>query len=153
MKKKPINIKELEKQRDEYLSGWKRAKADFDNYKKQEVERIASNVEYANKTMVLKILEILDNFELVKQNLTVDLQDNDYIKGVLQIKNQIQDFLKNQGVKEVKATGGKFDPNFHEVVEQIEDKNKEAGTIIKIIQKGYELRGRVIRPSRVRITK
>ena len=146
-------LKECQKQRDDYLAGWQRAQADFSNYKKEEAERLKNIVNYVNLEVVLKALPILDNFDLAKKNLPEELKDDKNIEGFLQIKIQILDFLKNQGIEEIKAVGEKFDPNFHEAVEQVEIEGKESGMIIEEIQKGYKLNGRVIRPAKVRITK
>ena len=162
-------IKELENQKSEYLAGWQRERADFLNYKKEEMERIKDFLAYANEEFILKILPILDNFELAEKKLSEDLKKDESVKGILQIKNQILDFFKSQGVEEIKSIGEKFDPNFHEVVEEVEVKDKEPGIIgeedksssspfaearvIEEIQKGYKINGRLLRPAKVRITK
>lgn len=158
--KKELTQKELkkalekcQKEKEEYLAGWQRARADFLNYKKEEMERISEILKYANEELILKILPILDNFEQAQKKLPENLKNDEYIKGLLQIKAQLQDFLKSQGVEEIKALGEKFDPNFQEVVEVVETKGKESGIIIEEIQKGYKLSGKVIRPAKVRITK
>ena len=152
-KKTKQELKECQKQRDEYLACWQRAQADFLNYKKQEVERLKKAVEYANLDLVLKILPILDNFSLVEKKLPEELKNNENIKGVLQIKTQILDFLKNQGIEEIKAVGEKFDPNFHEAVEEVEAEDKESGMVAEETQKGYTLHGKVIRPTKVKVVK
>lgn len=113
-------IEELEKQKNEYLEGWKKERASFLNYKKEEMERIMELMKYANEGLVLKILPILDNFELAFKNVPEDLKKDEHIKGLLQIYQQLKDFLKSQGIEEIKAVGEKFDPNFHEVVGEIE---------------------------------
>ncbi len=141
------------KEREEYLKGWQRARADFLNYKKEEAERMKKILEYANEDLVLKILPILDNFEKAKEEASNEFKNNQYFKGILQIKNQLQDFLKNQGVREIESLGKKFDPNLHEAVEEVEVKDKESGLIIKEIQKGYLLEDKLLRPAKVRISK
>ncbi len=158
-----INIKDLEglkkqfeecqKQRDEYLNGWKRERADFLNYKKDGIERIEELIKYANEELILKFLPILDNFELAEKKLSGDFKENEWVKGVLNIKIQILDFLKNQGVEEIKCLGQKFDPNFQEIIEDVEVKEKESGTVIEKVQKGYTIYGKVIRPAKVKVTK
>ena len=142
-----------------------RARADFLNYKKEEVKRVGEILRYANLDLILRILPILDNFELAERKISEDLKVDESpegkplasygasVKGVLQIKTQILDFLKNQEIEEIKAIGEKFDPNFHEVVEEVERKDKESGLVAEEIQKGYKLYGRVIRPARVRVTR
>ncbi|MGB2761978.1 MAG: nucleotide exchange factor GrpE [Minisyncoccales bacterium] len=146
-------LKKCEKQKEEYLAGWQRARADFLNYKKEEMERIGGLLFYAQEEMILKILPVLDNFNLVEKKLPQDLKDNPNIEGIFQIKNQIQDFLKNYGIEEMKVLGEKFDPNFHEVVEEVEIKDKEKGIIVEEIQKGYLIQGRVLRATRVKVAK
>ena len=142
--KKPIlnELEECKKQKDEYLAGWQRERADFLNYKKEEIERMSEFLKYAGEEIVLKLLPILDNFELAEKALPEDLKNNDNIKGLLQIKNQILDFLKNQGVEEIKTTGEKFDLNFMEEVETPEQERK-----------GYTINGRLLRVAKIKITK
>ncbi len=146
-------LEECQKKRDEYLAGWQRARADFLNYKKEEMERIKEILKYGNENLILKILPILDNFELIEKKLPENLKNDENLKGVLQTKTQFQDFLKNQGIEEIKTIGEKFDPNFQEVVEEVEVKDKESGTIIEETQKGYILNGKVLRPAKVKIAK
>ena len=146
-------LEECERLKNEYLAGWQRARADLLNYKKEELERVGELIKYANFGIILKILPILDNFEVALKKLPENLKNDENIKGLLLIKNQIQDFLKNQGVEEVKSIGEKFDPNFHEVVEEIETKDKGPGIIIEEVQKGYTINGRLLRPARVKISK
>ena len=146
-------LEEFQKLKDEYLTGWRRARADLLNYKKEEMERIGEFLKYADVGLILKILPILDNFELAEKKTSEDLKNNNSIKGILQIKNQFQDFLKNQGVEEINCLGQKFDPNFQEIVEEVEIKDKESGIITEEIQKGYKINGRLLRPAKVRVAK
>ncbi len=144
--KKEKELEKCQKERKEYLAGWQRAKADFLNYKKEEKERIEEIFKYTNEDLILKMLPIFDNFELFEKN-------NQVAEGFLEIKRQLQDFLKKQGVEEIKGVGERFDPNLHEAVEEVESKNKKSGTIVKEIKKGYKLAGKVIRPAKVKIVK
>jgi molecular chaperone GrpE len=144
---------ECEKKKEEYLAGWQRARADFLNYKKEEMQRIGALVGMSQAEIILKLLPILDNFDIIEEKLSDDLKNNPEVKGILQIKTQIQDFLKKYGIEEIKSLGKKFDPNFHEVVEQIEIKEKESGIIIEETQKGYTLQGKIIRAAKVKVAK
>jgi len=159
-------LEECQKQKDEYLAGWQRERADFLNYKKEEMERIGEFFKYANLNLILKILPILDNFEITEKKLPENLKADVNVRGILQIKNQILDFLKSQGVEEIKSVGERFDPNFQEIVEivEIKDYNSpttqqgkkqyiESGVVIEEIQKGYKINGRLLRPAKVRVTK
>jgi len=146
-------LEECQKLKDEYLTGWQRARADLLNYKKEEMERIGGLVKYAGIGIILNILPILDNFEIIEKKLPENLKKDENIKGLLQIKNQFQDFLKNQGVEEIKCLGEKFDPNFQEVIGEVEVKDKEPGIILEIISKGYKINGKLLRPARVKVVK
>lgn len=146
-------IEELEKQKAEYLAGWQRARADFLNYKKEEMERIEQFLKYGEEEFILKILPILDNFYLAEKNLQENLKKEEAVKGLLQIKTQILDLLKNQGVEEIRTVGEKFDPNFHEATEQVDLKEKEPGIVVEESQKGYTINGRLLRPAKVKVTK
>jgi len=159
--KKKLNLEELkkelevcQKQKSEYLAGWQRARADFLNYKKEERERIEEILKYANEELIFKILPILDNFYLIETKLPEDIKENENVKGILQIKKQIVDFLKREGVEELKIkTGDKFDPNYQEAVETTEKEGIEPGIILEITQKGYIINGRLLRPAKVKVSK
>ncbi|HOW13078.1 MAG TPA: nucleotide exchange factor GrpE [Candidatus Pacearchaeota archaeon] len=146
-------LEKCEKEKKEYLEGWKRERADFLNYKKDEIERIEGLIKYANEELILKFLPILDNLEIAEKNISENLKENEEVKGLLQIKAQILDFLKSQGLSEIKALGELFDPHFHEAIDEIEDKEKDSGIIIEEVRKGYLLNNKVLRPSRVKIVK
>ena len=143
-------LKKCQQQREEYLAGWQRSRADFLNYKKEEVKRVAELLKAANQEMILKGLPILDSFEKAAKEIPPDKKDK-YIEGFLQIQKQLQDILKNEGVEEIKTLGEKFDPCFHEVVEGVE--GQTSGIIVEEIQKGYKLNGQVIRPAKVKVNK
>ena len=146
-------LKDCQRQKDEYLAGWQRERADFLNYKKEELEKIGNVLKYGDLGLILKILPILDNFDITEKKLPENLKADVNIKGILQIKNQILDFLKNQGVEEIKTTGEKFNPNFQEVVEEVERKGVESRIVLEEIQKGYILNGKVLRPTKVKVAK
>jgi len=145
-------IEELEKQKNEYLAGWQRARADFLNYKREEMERVKGFLEYANEELIAKLLPILDNFTEAEKNVPEEKRD-DYYKGICQIKKQFDEFLKTQGLEEIKTVGEIFDPSVHEVVSELETKDKVQNTIIEEVQKGYKINGRLLRPAKVKIVK
>ncbi|MCX6718317.1 MAG: nucleotide exchange factor GrpE [Candidatus Staskawiczbacteria bacterium] len=135
---------------EEYLNGWKRERADFLNYKKDEMERIGQLVKYANEEIILNILPILDNLCLAASHIKDP--------GVEQIKKQLEDFLKKEGIEHIEAIGKEFDPNFHEVIEEIGPdeplaKKGKPCTIVEEVQRGYTLHGKLIRVAKVKVTK
>lgn len=155
-------LEECEKLKNEYLAGWQRARADFLNYKKEEMERIGEIIKYANEEIILKILPILDNFELatrqnlLTQNLGGQEKINQVIDGFLQIKKQIEEFLKQQGIEEIEVLGKPFDANTMEAIISEDNPNSDeiaSGAVVEEIQKGYTLFGKVIRVAKVKISK
>ena len=128
------------------MAGWQRAKADLINYKKEQEQKISDYYKFANQGLITEILMVLDSFELALKHAKG--KDNEEI---LQIYNQLKNTLKNQELEEIKAVGEKFNPEFHESVG--ETKGKKPGFIVEEVQKGYKLNNKVIRPSRVKISK
>jgi molecular chaperone GrpE len=124
---------------EEYLNGWKRERADFLNYKKDEMERIGQLAKYANEEIILKIIPILDNLCLAAQHIKDP--------GVTQIKKQLEDFLAKEGIEPIETIGKPFDPNIMEAVEG------DGETVSEELQRGYTLHGKLIRPAKVKVTK
>ena len=115
----------MKKERDEYLRGWQRARADLLNYKKEEMERIKGLMEYSQAEFLLNMLPILDNLERAEQTI----KD----QGFLQIGKQFRDFLKSQGVEELRVGKEKFNPEFHEAVGEVERTGLEPGTVAEVV--------------------
>lgn len=146
-------IIECNKLKDEYLAGWQRERADLLNYKRDELARVNEIISYSSIDLILKVLPILDNLELAEKKIPEDLINNESVKGLLQIKTQLQDFLKKQKVEEIESLGQNFDPNLHEAVGEIKVENQESNIVIEELQKGYKFNERVIRASKVKISK
>jgi molecular chaperone GrpE len=127
-----------------------RLQADFINYRNR-VEREKKSL-YASATedIILQLLPVLDNFERALNNIE---KDNAYYEGIKMIYNQMINVLTNNGLKEIECLGETFDPNFHHAVFMEECEDKDEGTIIEVLQKGYMLNEKVIRPSMVKVAK
>jgi molecular chaperone GrpE len=144
-------LEDCKKQREEYLNGWKREKADFLNYKKREAERAGELFEFAVEKLVLMLLPVLDNLEKAEKEIPEKDLENEYIRGVLQVKSQLENFLKSLGVEKIEAEGKKFDPAVHEAIEVKEE--KEGGKVLEEIKTGYKLKGKIIRPAKVKVSR
>ncbi len=143
VKKIKEKLKICEKERSEYLAGWQRVKADYLNLQKEYEKKIADYLKYANEDLILELLPVLDSFEAAVRNSNDD--------GVKRIYEQLLVILKNNGIKEIKAVGERFDPKFHESVEVVD--GEESGKVFEIVQKGYTLYDKVIRPAKVKVIK
>ena len=149
-------LEEAKAKCEEYLNGWKRERADFLNYKKDEMERIGQLLKYSNEELILKIIPILDNIYLAESHVPEELKNNAWIEGFNQIKNQLADFLKKEGIEPIE-TNGKFDPNLMEAVGEVDDASAPsfdgAATVVAEVQRGYTMHGKIIRVAKVKISK
>ncbi|KKP98852.1 MAG: Protein GrpE [Parcubacteria group bacterium GW2011_GWD2_38_12] len=143
---------ECKQKAEEYLLGWQRERADFVNYKRDETKIQEESRFYMKSKIIYEFLAILDNFDMALNHMPEDLKDNNWVKGVSHIRQQLEMILRGEGAEEIKCIGDKFDPTLHESLEDIES-DEESGIILEELQKGYKLDGRVIRPSKVKISK
>ncbi len=132
----------------ESVEGWQRAQADFQNYKKR-VER-DNEMMYASMKgdIVKKILPVLDDLERAMQNRPAD---DAWAGGIDLIVRKFQNILDVEGVKRIEATGAEFDPKFHEAISHEPSETVESHHVIEVVQNGYMLGERVIRPALVRV--
>jgi len=151
--KKINELEEIKNQCEQYLDGWKRAKADLINYKKEESERLGEIAKYARQNYIYQLLPIVDNFSLTASQMAPELLENNHVKGLLMIKLQLEDFLKANGVEAVKSVGEKFDPNVHEVIQAVEAEGEESGIVIEEVRAGYKIDGNLLRPAKVKVVK
>lgn len=146
-------IKKLEEEKEEYLDGWKRARAEHLNYIKEEQERIKKLFKIANEGLILKILPVLDSFKRAKEAISQDLKGDQIIQGFLQIENQIKEILKKEGLEEIEVKiGEKFNPEIHEAIGKEERKDLPPESIVEVVERGYKFQGKVIRPAKVKLS-
>ncbi len=138
-----------DRERKEYLDGWQRAKADLINYKKDESRRFEELARYATEELLLELIGVLDNFDLaLGAGVTSEAE-----KGIVLIRGQLESILRKNGVDAVASKAGDpFDPARHEAIGE-EESDAQSGTIARVLQKGYHLQGRIIRPARVKLSK
>lgn len=146
----PDAREKCEAERGEYLEGWKRAKADLINYKKDEERRFREFAKLANESLLDELLSVMDSFELGLKGVE---KDSAGYRGMLIIKNQFEDIIKRYGLERVSSRPGeKFDPAFQEALSEVFSEHPE-GTIAEEIRSGYSLNGKVLRPARVALSK
>ncbi len=147
-------IKSCEMEKEEILNSFKRERADFVNYKREEDIRISKNINYFLEKIILEILPVMDSFEIAEKKISKDLKEEEWVQGFLKIKEQLKNFLISYKIKEIESVGKEFDPHFHEAIEMIDAKEEKSNIVVEEVQKGYILEDkRVIRPSRVKVSK
>ena len=125
-----------------------RTHAEFQNYQKRTNEEKSKFIKLSNEELIKKIIPILDNFEIALNHAK---ENTEFAQGMNHIYKQLQDVLEQEGLQKIKATG-KFDPNIHEAI-LTEETDKEQGQILQELQKGYTLNGKIIRTTKVKISK
>lgn len=148
-------LEEVKAKCEEYLNGWKRERADFLNYKKDEAERIGQLAKYANEEIILKILPILDNLCLAASHSSTS-SEQALKTGINQIKKQLEDFLKKEGIEAIETVGKPFDPATMESVGEADLAKSDlakSGTVVEEVQRGYTMYGKIVRVAKVRVTK
>lgn len=150
----PTELERCMNERDEYLDMAKRIKAEFINYKKDEEKRFHKIRSYANLGVILKVITILDGFnEATKPKEKREETYGEWMKGVLNIKRQLEDLLVKEGVEKIKVkSGDAFDPEVHEGLITIPSEIEE-GMVAEEVRVGYMLNGLVIRPSQVKVSR
>jgi len=139
-----------QKERDEYLDGWKRAKADLINYKKDEAKRFETMMKFSQETIIRDLIVVLDSFDLALATLE---KEDKAEKGIYLIKAQLEDILKQNGLERVIISVGQlFDPSLQEAIATV-NSDKPSGTIVEEVERGYLLHGKLIRPARVKVSK
>lgn len=143
-------ITELKEQNGEYLSHIQRLQADFDNYKRQTEKHKADLIAFANEGLLLKILEVYEDFERAKENCKTK---EEYEEGLDLIYKKLTTILEKEGIKAIPTENEKFDPFKHEAMMAENNENYENGMIIDELAKGYTLKDKVIKYSMVKVCK
>jgi len=153
VKKLKEELAACKKERGEYLEGWQRARADFQNYKKKTAEDVKEARTRAENALLESFFPVLDSFAMAFADKEAwEKVDEAWRRGVEHIHSQLRSVLDDCGVEETGKEGEVFDPAFHTSVEIVEtDMRERDGTIAAVLQKGYVRRGYVLRPARVKV--
>ncbi len=146
-------IREKEEENEQLMGRLQRAKADFANYKKRVEKNRFQDRLRAQEEVILELLPVLDNFERALQVSPEDKEAQNLCKGVEMIFKQLWTILREKGLEEVEALEKPFDPNLHEAVERVCLEDKPAEMVVEVVQKGYKMGDKVLRPSMVKVNK
>jgi molecular chaperone GrpE len=135
----------------EYLDHLRRLQAEFDNYRKRVMREQTEAVERAATPAILRLLEVLDDFELALMAATEKPDFDRFLHGVELVYAKLADALKSEGLERIAAEGTPFDPERHEALMQTGEGDGEKLIVADVLRPGYTLRGRVIRPAGVRV--
>lgn len=143
-------LEEAQAKASENLDGWQRAQAEFVNYKNRVQRDREQDYVSMKGDIIKKVLPVLDDMERALANRPVD-NTNPWANGLELIARKFQNILEAEGIKRIEATGQPFDPNFHEAISSEPHEEVESGHVIEVVQNGYMIGERVIRPAMVRV--
>ena len=136
---------------DELILKLTRMQADYNNLKRRTEVEMKSSINYGIETMACQLFPILDNFERALE--TEEDKETSFYKGVEMIYNQLLEALMRMNIEEIEALDLPFDPNYHNAVMVEESEEHDEGIVIGVLQKGYKIKDKVIRPSMVMVSK
>jgi len=145
-------LAELQRERNDFQDRWLRKSAEFDNYRKRVERERRSQADEAVVGLLLELLSVVDDFD---RALTVDAGEGGaaYRKGVELIHAKFHDLLRKQGLKPIDALGADFDPNVHQAVVHEASPGSREGEVIGVLQQGYMIGDRLLRPAMVKVAK
>ena len=147
-------IAKLEADLEEWKSSYTRKLAEFQNFTKRKENEVAEMKKYASEGIITKLLDNIDNLERAEQASAETKNFDALVEGVNMILRNLRNLLTEEGVEELEAAEGvKFNPYEHQAMmtENVEDLDNDV--IVKVFQKGYKLKGKVIRPAMVTVNK
>jgi molecular chaperone GrpE len=133
-----------------YLANWQRAEADFSNYKKRTEQERDELRRFGNVSLIINLLPVIDDFERAFGSLDANLAGLSWFDGIILIYRKLQQLLENAGVRPIEADGEAFDPRLHEAVAHVDG---DEGKVVSVVQRGYKMHDRVLRPAMVVVGK
>jgi molecular chaperone GrpE len=148
-------ITALEQEKGQLEERWVRLQADFDNFRKRTLREKQEALSYGHELVVKDLLPVVDNLERAIEHASASTGADfeGMLQGVELVRRELLAVLAKHGVSPIEAEGEVFDPNLHEALAQMEDDRVPAGRIGRMLQKGYRLRDRLLRPARVMVSK
>ena len=142
-------LAEAEAKAAENLDGWQRSRAEFINYKNRIEREQAATSEYMRAQNIKKFLPVIDDLERALTNRPTEAES--WVSGVELVYRKMLSVLEAEGVKRIEAVGEMFNPNLHEAIAMEPSEEYESGQVIDVVQQGYQLNERIIRPAMVRV--
>lgn len=146
-----VTIQRLTQEANAFKDQYLRASADLKNFKRRTEDERANLIRNAAAGLIIKLLPILDDFDLAMQHVPEEIAATPWFSGMQGIQRKLQTVLEGEGVKPIEALGQPFDPNFHDAVMHEDAGPELAGKVTADLRRGYMLHDKVIRPSMVKV--
>lgn len=146
-------LQTAEQKRDEYLDLAQRTRADFENYQKRMQRDLAQERRYAQAPLASDLLQAIDNLDRATVAAEQAGEKGPLVQGVAMVSSQLLDILRRHGITRIEAMGQPFDPNLHQAVMQQPSEEHPPMTVVQVLEPGYMIHERVLRPARVIVSK
>ncbi len=147
----PTELELMSKERDEWKDKYLRSMAEFENYRRRSTQEKTDWIKRSTEKLALEVCDVLDNFERALLQMEPEHAEDKFVKGILLIEQQLRSVLLREGVKKIEALGAEFDPGLHDALAHIPSDYDE-NIVAAIIQNGYTMNDKVIRPVRVAVS-
>ncbi len=153
IKKLKEKLKKVTEEKQDYLNSWQKDKAEFLNARKRDQESQKEFIKFSNESLLSELIPVLDSFSMAMGNKEAwEKADKNWRVGVEYIANQLKKVLSDFGLKEIDPLGKTFDPMRDEAIEhEIVDNESKNNTVTTVIQKGYELNGKILKAPKVKV--
>jgi len=145
-------LQAAEEERDKFKDLYQRARADFDNYQKRSQRDQAQERKFAHGNLALDLLPVIDNFDRATAAAQQAGEKGPLVQGVAMVQAQLLDLLRRHGITPIDAQGKPFDPNLHQAMLQQPSGQHPPGTVVQVLEPGYMIHDRVLRPARVAVS-
>jgi len=138
---------------EEAEAGWQRARADFANLKRRHEEERADLAASASDRLLLRVLELADDFDLAVEHVPEDVRATAWVEGIGAIDRKLRALLEGEGIQPMGTAGEPFDPHTQQAISYEDDTSVPDGTVTRVLQRGYTVRDRVLRPALVAVAR
>jgi molecular chaperone GrpE len=146
-------LESAEQRAAEAESGWQRARADFANLKRRSQEERAESASIAGDRLLIRVLDLADDFDLAVEHVPEEAADSPWVEGISAIDRKLRALLEAEGITAMGGEGEPFDPQTQQAISYEDSADVPEGTVIKVLQRGFTIRDRVLRPALVAVAR
>ena len=146
-------LEAAEQRATEAEAGWQRARADFQNLKRRSEEQRAESASIAGDRLLIRVLDLADDFDLAVEHVPEEAQDSPWVEGITAIDRKLRALLEAEGIEAMGGEGEPFDPQTQQAISYEDTADVPDGTVIKVLQRGFTINGRVLRPALVAVAR
>lgn len=146
-------LEAAEQRASEAEAGWQRARADYQNLKRRTDEQRAESASIAGDRLLIRVLDLADDFDLAVEHVPEDAKDSPWVEGITAIDRKLRALLEAEGIEAMEGEGEPFDPQTQQAISYEDTSDTADGTVIKVLQRGYTINGRVLRPALVAVAR